>query len=417
MSKKMNFASAPMSIAHTYGNMTAFVTEKIKSWFHPEFFKTVNISSTIASRYYNVLQNTNKDFMKKEKPYLIIRPRVVNGSDEAFLAGTFLTNRIADVGAEYDPGNLQPFLNDKQKGLEIKFLMNRPRIMFDVTIMVDTLMAQLNLENYIRNRVIIGRPLTWETALESQIPREILAGVSYITDIPLTDPASILQYMNGNSLYPVTYKMKNSTGNDEYFRYYPASVDVLVSDLQMDDGSKKEMVDDVYTINFTVETEFTTAGIYHIFSKRQFQLMHEEVGEWYRHERGQNKLAMDILFTPYEDLGIDVGEGWNLYCEPAYAVTSSPDVLDFSAMINPSLRQLLDYHLKMNIPLDNLIKVSILKDRHLLDPIKGDFTIDFKNCILHTYRVSKLSTYRLIILVNTAYANETVKSLLDLENK
>lgn len=417
MSKKMNFNSAPMSIAHTYGNMTAFVTEKIKSWFHPDFFKTVNISSTIASRYFNVLQNTNKDFMKKEKPYLIVRPRVVNGSDDAFLAGTFLTNRIADVGAEHDPGNLQPFINDREKGLEIKFLMNRPKILFDITIMVDTLMMQLNLENYIRNRVIIGRPLTWETALESQIPREILAGVSYLTDIPLTDPASILKYMNSHTLYPVTYKMKNSTGNDEYFRYYPAHVDVLISDLQMDDGSKKEMVDDVYTINFTVETEFTTAGMYHIFSKKPFELMHQEIGEWYRHERGKNKLAMDIIFTPYEDLGIEIGEGWNLYCEPAYAVTSCPDIVDFKAMINDSLKTLIRKHKELNIPLDNLIKVHVLKDRHLLDPMKGDFTIDLENCILHTYKVSRLSTYRLIILVNTEYANEMIKTILDLENK
>ena len=62
--------------------------------------------------------------------------------------------------------------------------------------------------------------------------------------------------------------MKNASGNDEFFRFYPANIDTMFTGLSIDDGSKKGMIADAHKINFTVSAEFNSAGLYYYFSKK-----------------------------------------------------------------------------------------------------------------------------------------------------
>ena len=46
---KINFAVAPISIGHTFGNMTANIVEMVKGYFSNNYFKTINVSSLVQT--------------------------------------------------------------------------------------------------------------------------------------------------------------------------------------------------------------------------------------------------------------------------------------------------------------------------------------------------------------------------------
>lgn len=409
MTYKQNYAVAPMSLAHTFGNMTAFVTEYIKGMFPKDYFKTVNIASSIAYRQFSVFESKNRNFINKNKPMLIVRPRIDIMNNDVFLNGSLLTTRLTDNFYDRDFGNLQPFIEDVKKGIYVKYLLNRIKMYFDITFIFETQMEQLNQAMYLKNRVRHEMPFVIQTHLENNVPKEIMQGVAKDAGIDINDTKTFLDYINKHSYYPVTYKLKNSTGNDEYFRFYPANIDAIFTGFNIEDGSKKGFVDDAYPINITLETEFFTSGIYFFFTKNP-----ETISDFSLSKSAENAQSIIPIYTMSAITNIEPPEGWNLYANTLYKVetSSQPDHLDFSPLINKSLKSAIEYHLKNSIPLNPLIKIFVYKDSELLDIDKGEFEIDYNTLTLITNKVNTTSTYRLLIYVNIYYINNLISNIL-----
>ena len=52
-----------------------------------------------------------------------------------------------------------------------------------------------------------------------------------------------------------------------------------------------------------------------------------------------------------------------------------------------------------------------MKDNALLDPLNNDYSIDMTKLILTTNVVNTISTYRLVVYVNTLYINNLIETL------
>ena len=152
--------------------------------------------------------------------------------------------------------------------------MNRLTMDFDISLIFETQMQQINYVHYLKNRIRQNAPFVVQTNLESMLSRDMvvllgeLAGIKPVDGDDFNIP-NILDYMNRHTVYLVTYKMKNSTGRDEFFRYHPAGIEMTLTGLSVDDGSRTGQISDNFTINFTVRTEFSTAGLYYLFSGKR----------------------------------------------------------------------------------------------------------------------------------------------------
>lgn len=405
----MNYLKAGPSLAHTYGNVTAFYTEYIKGLFPKNYFKTVHISSTIAFREFNILKNKNREFFKKSKPMLIVRPRVEFNASDEFLKGSYLTSRIANTISDIDFGNLHDMINDEEKGSHIKYLLNRMTMMFDVSVIVETQMEQLNTATALKNIAMLERPFDIETCLENQIPRDILELMSKDIDVPMYgEDGSVqefLNHINTNATYPITYKMKNSTGNDEFFRYYPALLDTTISELSLDDGSKKGFLFDAFTINFTVSSEFYIAGMFYYFTKNPKTI-----------DGVQISIATDDKIIPVYTVNnlfdVELPLGWNLYSTPMYRVESNKytDEMEISSLFNTSLTEMIKYHKANGIPIETFLNIVVMQDNTKLINIEH-YRIDYDDMMLYTIKTNTTSTYRIIIHVNTLYVNNLISNV------
>lgn len=404
----MNYVMAGPSLAHTYGNVTAFYVELLKELFPKDYFSSVHIASKVAFREFNIFQNRDKEFFKKSKPMLIVRPRVEFNNSDEFLKGSYLTTRIANQLADNDYGNLQEFISDDEKGVHMKFLLNRMSMLFDVTIIVETQMEQLNKATYLKNRVMLERPFDIMTCLENTIPKDFLNVMAKETgyDISTTEGTqNFLEYLNTHSIYPITYKMKNSTGNDEFFRYYPVKLDTTISELSLDEGSKKGFVANAFSISFTISSEFYIAGLFYYFTKNPNIIRGVDASI-----KADGKIIP--MFTVSNMYQLELPEGWKLFKSPMYKVESNKqwDYMPIDGLFNTSITEMIKYHKENNIPFQTFLNISVMKDNEML--VNGvDFEVDYDKLVLITKKVNMLSTYRLLIHVNTMYVNNLISTI------
>lgn len=413
----MNYALASSSSAHTYGNVTSFITEYIKGLFPKNYFKTIHVSSTIAYKQFNVFQNSKREFLKKRKPMLIIRPRIELNDADTFLYETYLTTRISDNFRDHDFGNLQPFFEDFEKGISIRFLMNRMKILYDITIITETQMQQINQVIDFKNRVRQEKPITISTSLENYIPREIIKVLSDDVNIPIYDENKsvkpFLDYINSNVMTPVTYKIKNSSGNDEFFRFYPVNIDAMISGLSIDDGNRRGFISNVFSINFTFSAEFNSSGIYFYFTKNPNVI--DEINL----SIATNNNEIIPIYTVNNIFDIELPSGWDLYTSSFYSVSDNnkQDILDFKPLLSVPISKIINYHKEKGIPYETFMKISVMKDNRMMDRNLNEYEVDYENCILKTNNVNISSTYRIFIYINTLYINELIKDIYRLEEE
>ncbi|MDD3172056.1 MAG: hypothetical protein PHF63_00050 [Herbinix sp.] len=329
------------------------------------------------------------------------------------MQGTLLTSRITDSFVDVDVNNLQAFMEGKNKEFYTMFLLNRMRMYFDVFMIFDTRISQLNNAIYFSNMVRQERPFMIETCLESLIPEQIITMISKDNNIPIFDDngsvSPFMEFMNSQSHYPVTYKLKNSSGTDEFFRFYPVNLDTTIVNFNVDDGDKKEMVEDIYPITFSVMCDFNTAGLYYYFSKKN------TIIDFDTSIRLEDNGKIIPIFTVSNLFNYNIPTGFNIYTSSMYMVESNiyEDVLDISPLFSDETLTLIKYHKDNSLSYNLFLKFRVLKNNVELD--ESEFEVNIDTMKLTTKKVNIDSTYRLIIYINTQYANELVKRLYNLE--
>lgn len=416
----MRYSMAAASLAHTYGNIATFADSFLLSLFPPNYFKTNYINSTIAYRDFATFNNNRQEFIKKQKPMLLLRPRIeMDIQDELPINQTYLAQRIYDINNDdIETGNLQNFFFDKDNKRQIQFLLNALRINFDVTILVETQMEQINLAHYFKNRVRQNWEMTKIVGLESYISRDImylLAKDAGFEDVFTTSEENrigeFLSYVNNNSMYPVTLKYKNASGRHEFFRYHHSHVNMAITGLSIDDPSKKGFVADACAINFTLRCDFNTAGLYVYLSNNDTVFEEfEKAGIC----EGIDTIKLVNVTTPQVIYNRTLPNGWQIFTTPAFDIDTDerPYPLDFSVLLNTSLNEAVSFHRKHGIPLTTFMGVEVLKNNRTMEIEKNEYYIDWDNLTLYVNNCNINQEYRFILYVNTEYLNNLLADIV-----
>jgi hypothetical protein len=413
---------AAASLAHTYGNIATFANSWLMSLFPTNYFKTNYINSTIAYRDFATFNNNRKEFIKKQKPMLLMRPRIeIDTLDELPINQTYLAQRIYDVNNDdIETGNLQNFFFDRDNKRQIQFLLNALRIVFDVSIVVETQMEQINIVHYFKNRVRQNYDMAMPVGLESYISRDImwlLAKDAGFEDVFTTSKENrigeFLTYVNNNSMYPVTLKYKNASGRHEFFRYHHSYVNMAITGLSIDDPSKKNQVADECLINFTLRCDFNTAGLY-VYLSNNDTVFEEFEKEGIIRDTLDEQRLIPILTPQQYYTNSTLPNGWHIYTTPAFDIDTNerPYPLDFSVLLNTSLNEAISYHRKHGIPLTTFMNIDILKNGRTMERERKEYRIDWDKLTVYIYNCSDVSEYRFILSVNTVYLNDLLADIV-----
>lgn len=415
----MRYSMASASMAHTYGNVTTFINQWLLDLFPKNYFKTNFINSTIAYRNFTQYTNKRKEFLKKDAPMLVMKPRIeTDVLDDIPINQTYLANRIYDMSSDdIETGNLQNFFYDKENHRQIQFLLNGLRINFDVSLIVDTLMEQVNLFYYFKNRVRQEWTSVVIADLESFISRDImylLALDAGYEDVFIDGKrmGEFLSYVNSHSMYPVTVKYKNSSGRHEFFRFHPVHLNITIQGLSMDEGNKRGQITDTFMINFSVRCDFVTAGLYNYVSDND-----EIFDNFTPTDEIENVTNIIPIITPQKIYSNStLPAGWNMYIAPAFDLSDydgkPPYILDMNQLMNTSLNEAIRYHRENGIPLSTFMKIEVQKNGRTMDIKRGEYKINWDELKLEIYNCNTSKEYRLLLSVHTKYLNELLDNII-----
>lgn len=404
---EVKYVSMLGSAAHVYGNVLANVQKWVMDLFPEDTFKTIHVNSKIAHRQ---MLSTPHEFLKKSKPMIIFRPRISYDEDR-FLGKTLLTERLGDIYNPATHSDLQPFFMDTNQKVAIKYTLNRYVMYLDVMMIFNTLYQQINYIHFLKNSVRQGIPFDIETFLESYISKDMMQYISNLVGMPLKTPdgntKDFLDYMNSNSCYPVTYKLQGASGTDEYYRYYPAKILTMISDIQADDGERVGHIMNSYQCQFTMKLEFYATGFYYLFSDKIHDIPKLSIPD----DSTLIPIFTDVILE--EDLNL--APGWKVFTHFTCQLDKEYDTVDFSGTLNGSLKEAVLYHLTHGMPLIDLIDVKTRRQGKLLEYGK-DYEIDFENFVIHFKNKEwGFYTYNVIISINVLYINDLIKEIYKLK--
>lgn len=405
----LKYITAMGSTAHTYGNVLATAEKWLLDQFPKDIFKTIHVNSRIA---HSQLIRTPHQFMKKQRPMLIISPRV-EWDNDVFMNHTLVTERMGGTLSSPNPGivDLQPFFHDPQANINFQYALARRAMTLDVVLSFDTLIQQMNYVDYMKAAIGFDQPTLVPMWLESYLPREMMQMIGEISGIPVhANDNSIndfLNYMNTHSVSPVTYKLAGSTGKEEFYRYYKTNVYMDLTDLQIGQGENINHVTTNYTISFSMKLEFWCTSTMFLFSDRIHEIEMPEIPT----DSTMIPIYADVFIL--EDLNLS--PGWTVYEHASYTLDKPHDTIDYSPMMQESVMEVLKYHVKNSIPLMNFLDIKVRRMGRLLK--EGvHYTVDYENSIIYCNNTSYgFDTYTVIISIDPLYINNMIKELFNLE--
>lgn len=395
------------SAAHNYGNVLAIFQKWLLDKFPDKTFKTIHVQSKLAHRQ---MISTPHEFIKKTKPIIVFNPRI-DYNDSRFLDGTLLTERHTELYNRNTQSELLPFFQDNKNRIGIKYALNRYMMYVDVNMIFNSMMQQTNYMQMIKNAFRINIPFDIFAHLESYLGKDMMSFLSSLSGIPLKDDTEgikpFMDYLNGNSVFPCTYKLQGSTGTDEYYRYYDADIIATITDLNAETSEKQGFVTMSSAITMTIKLEWYGTGFYYLFSDE----IHDVPKPIMPPDSNLVPIYTDVILE--EDLNLPVG--WQLFTHTNCMLTQVRDKLDFSVLLNSSIKQAIAYHLKNGMPMNEFIDIKVRRQGDLLD-IGRHYKIDMDNLtILFNNKSYGFYTYTILISVNLLYINNLIKDVFHLK--
>lgn len=394
------------SASHTYGNVLAVVEKFLTDAFPADLFKTVTAATMLASRQ---ITSVASQLRKKELPLMVLVPRIVFGQDDnRFLANTLMNSRVTNTHAMWGDGSLLQLAQDNKNGIIINGHYNRALMYVDVVLSFNTLNEQINWISYIHNMLPVGHNQYIRAPLELYIPPDFCSLISNLSHIPINDNKSVynfLTYMNSIWDYPITYKLKGGSNNDEFFMYYLTDIDTVINDVQADQGVKDGQVKRAFNITFTMRCEFNTIGYFTLNAPNiNKPIMMADTSD----------PAITTLFSDNIDLDdFNLPVGWIVLSWPIFKLAQGETSIQIDSVLNQSLIALIDHHLRLGIPIERFLKVQFRENGSILSDER--FYIDWHTKTLHIAIPDYRRTYRLIITTNPDYVNNMIKDIYNLE--
>jgi hypothetical protein len=254
----------------------------------------------------------------------------------------------------------------------------------------------------------IGHNQFVRAPLELYIPKEFCELISKVAHVPVKEGDSVykfLTYMNSIWHAPITYKLKGGSNTDEFFMYYLADIDVVFQDPTAGQGIKDGQIRRAFDVSFTVRCEFNTVGY--------FTLNHPDIKSTMMLKPEESNTIIPIFSDHINLRDFHLPIGWSILCWPIFKLKSGENSISIDPILNQSLRVVIEYHLKMGIPMNRFIDIQFRENGEILS--KEMFYIDWSAKKLVLSNPNPRRTYRLIVTVSHEYVNNLIKELYKLE--
>ena len=391
-------------MVHSIGNVTSIVLQFIIDQFPRNTFATALPSTKIAHRQ---LRHTPKQIRTQPYPMCIVNPRVsLSGLDNRLAAGSFATTLWSSTSNRFqNRSEMEKLFFDKQKGIEWRGKINRVVVYFDFVLAFQSMTEQLRWASYLINRIPTdGGFFDIDTALELAVPDGFLEETAKYAGIPVKDSdgdvSRFVDYLNMNSVFPVSYRFSSGRHKDAFYTYYMTSLLCSISDLNYSTVTKDNKVETDCPITFTLRCEFNTIGL--------FDLSVPNPGPFRLITPKESSVVIPIFSDNFNENDFPLLYGWKIHAKPICKMDWGETEVYIGGCLGKTLNEMIDYHIKHKIDPELFISVKLRENRCL---INDGYYVDWERRTLVFTTVNYTHTYRLIIAVNQLYINDMLTEM------
>lgn len=394
-------------MAHTIGNVTAIMLQFVLDLFPSKTFATALPSTRIAHRQ---LRHTPKQIRTQPYPMCVVNPRVsLSGLDNRLAAGSYATTLWSTTSNRFqNRSEMEKLFFDKRKGIEWRGKINRVVMYFDFVLSFRSLTEQIRWASYLINKIPTdGGFFDVDTALELALPDGFLEETSRYAGIPVKDSdgsvAQFVDYLNMNSVYPVSYRFSSGRHTDAFYSYYMTSLLCSINDLNYNTVNKTGQTESDCPITFTIRCEFNTIGL--------FDLSVPNPGPYREIIPHQSSISIPIFSDVFNEKDFPLLYGWKIHSRPIVKMDWGEKEVNIGSCFGKTINNMIDYHLENHLNPELFINVH-LRENHSL--ILDGYYVDWKRRVLVIQNVNYANTYRLLITINQLYINQL---LIDMYGK
>ena len=389
---------------HAIGNVTAIILQFVLDLFPPETFATALPSTKLASRQ---LRHTPKQIRTQPYPMCIVNPRVsLSGLDGRFTAGSFATSLWSTTSNRFqNRSEMEKLFFDSRKGIEWRGKINRIVMMFDFVLSFKSVGEQIRWASYLINKIPTdGGFFDIDTALELAIPDGFLEETSRYAGIPVrTESGSVARftdYLNMNSVYPISYRFSSGKHKDAFYAHYMTSLLCNIGDLNYSNVGKVDHVEADCPITFTLRCEFNTIGM--------FDLSVPNPGPFVIRNPKPTGIIIPIFSDNFNEKDFPLAYGWKLLAKPIVHLDWDEREIDIRSVFSDTINMIIDYHLEHGMNPEMFLSVKLRENQYL---IEDGYYVDWKQRKLIFTTVNYTHTYRLLIAMDHLYVQNLLMEL------
>jgi hypothetical protein len=309
------------------------------------------------------------------------------------------------------------FFNDikHNKGLRLQLIFKSIKMNFVFKIRLDTRGQQLDMMEYIKVKHRAGWSETLTKDMDIHVPKSIISQIAFDNGFELLDggnpknPIEVLNYLNTHSLIPFMYKLRCTTGNNEYFIKVPNCTVHIKSEIPtMDDGERNNSLTSNYNIEFPLEVEMTAPYCYTYYSQKEEHAFITP-GNSIVNDHTAAIMQASLTIVPTEDMN-----HWALLTTTEYSVDEvdigKPLDIDFKELFaGTEIGMVLDYTQRIAISPAVFLNFMMFNNSK---PLK--YTMDWGKMIAHIEEGIDVDRTIIGIYVDMRYVNDTIINIKEL---
>lgn len=397
------------SMSNIIGGLTYILKDYLLQVLPNNLIKNTWIDGELTSTQANSYDN-----YKPDKPILGIKPRINLSHD---LYDSMLPQWHRSDGFTFrGQYNYTPILGNPKAGVYMYATPTRVKVEFDVSILLNTRMQQIDVGYQLGGLLPFKRPYKINSFfLETPIPRFYMETIRDYLKLRNDTAEDIYQFNDFILKSTENFFRKKvilSTGKEEYVYQFRPIINTNFDNLDMDDGEASDMVHSNFRVSFNVSFECWVP--YYLIMDIQ------DSGDFnppkdYNYD-DINTVSRTLKFSFGEPIPEELDNRKMMFFDGfVLEKGKSIDTVEFGNSLTPDLSNIIDFQLQRGLYVEDILTPVIYHNRQRESLI--NYTVDWKHRTISQIRFIPDSIYHLAIYADMDKYHKVIYELSQLKKQ
>jgi len=348
------------SFSHLLGNVTNVIINYLEDMMTDKnYFKQKRVTTEVA---FKDIKEFRKNLIAAEKPYLIVDPKIIMDQESDALPWSHWDKFIPhdhNATPMLYMMNHEFFYNDTDYSFALGYTIARYKFQFGITILVDTQMKRLSLENELKTNLRFKALFPIKRYTETMIPKPYIKYIADKYNMDITSEDFLIE-LNKRSPFTILRLHRPATGETEFFILQMTDIQINLPEYPQGERTMQNRVEMNSRVTFVIEIETNLMNNFLLLTHDTFEAS-ESMSKY------MTRLSISSKVPTIDNF---LGSK-SLYYKIAAQFDNSSEVVDLRQFLSYDTLPLIDY-INQNDLQDDYIQIRVYKWTEQIDHTNPD---------------------------------------------